>query len=578
MVAPSQTTSDPEVDRPAPLCGYIDFSANSDTNGDTRPWFEGWIAGPFGSGPSALANAWVDAGPGILEAAYGDFALALYDRVRQRVFLARSALSSRPLFYRKDIVGVRFAALAQQLSENGSVDFDAIAQWYGALVGSSIGSMFEGVERVEPGTIVELNSQERVVRRFWHAGRVGLCRFTSMDDAASALREAMTAAVRNAVDQGEGVASLLSSGRDSSCVSALAAQYLRESGKSLHCYTASPGSGIPFASSEYLIDEAAGARRVAAAYPNIVHRVVTPRNVKFCREAEAFARVHSAPLGNPLSLHWWLAVQRQAVADGCGILLTGGMGNLTISDGGPQYLPDLLNAGRWGDWLRAAKEVASFEGASWLNVANLSVGGLLPKALYRLAQYLHSRRLPSPVAPYLGATLRHAVEREHERQDQRPPRRSKERGADLLAQMELGDVAPERMFGLSMLDPTADRRVVEVALSIPPEMLVSRYDRRPIFELAFGDLLPTETIRAKRRAYQSMDWNFAYDLGELHEGLARYRQHASIAEMLDVRAMEDGLARWPCGRLATLAETADLGEGLLRAFALGAFLHVHLPA
>lgn len=535
--------------------------------------------GQSGEGERILAERWRGEGPRVLRDCHGDFAVAVRDRASSTLWMARSPISIRPLFFCGTTPDdVRCGPLAGELSATpGRLSVSSLVEWYGGLVGSSVGSMFEGVEGVAPGCIVQVDRKGVHHRRHWNAADIKIDRSASDEELARDLRAALEMAVRDRLPAGE-PASLLSAGRDSGCVSALAALLLSREGRRLHCFTASPGRDPRYGSMPLLMDEWPGAATVAALHPNIVHHAITPVGVRFCMEAEAIYRVHSAPLGNPLSLHWWVAAQRAAAEMGCEALLTGGMGNLSISDGGPIYLADLAADGEWPTWWRAARDVAQFEGASWLNILNVSFGGYVPPRIYRILQRLRGRMLPASVAPFLQGEFRRRLIAEHRSQDQRPPRRSRQRGADLLTAMDVGDVSPERRFGLTMADPTADRRVVEAALRIPPERLVSRYDRRPIFELAFGDLLPPETVRAPRRAYQSMDWNRAYDVDDLAEGLSRYAGNALVTEMLDLGAMSAALRRWPGDRLATLEETAEFGDGLLRAFALAAFLHVHFPS
>lgn len=540
---------------------------------------DGWLKTDANLDAVGVRDQWAERGDALLDRAVGDYALIVWDSASRRLWLARSPLSSRPLFYFKhDDGSVAVSSLASDLAGSArSIDYEAVARWYGALVGTSIEPMFTNVQRVEPGTIVTITPMGQSCRRFWGVQTIEPARGMSDRQLADQLRHALEAAIDDAIAEGS-IASLLSAGRDSGCVSALAASRLANCGRTIDCFTSTPNLGTSLNDQGRLIDEAEGAAMVARRFPNIRHHLVTPRGVKFCAAVEAVYRHHSAPLGNPLSLYWWMQIQAEAAAARCDTILTGGMGNLTISDGGPSYLAELVGEGEWRRWLTGARDAASFDGASWLNIINVSFGGRLPRSAYSVAQRLYGRRLPPHVSPFLRGPLKAAVEAAHRSQDQRPPARPRYRGQVMLDSMELGDIASDLMFGVRMHDPTADRRVVEAAFAIPPERLVSRYDRRPIFELAFGDLLPIETIRAPRRAYQSMDWNLAYDVEELRQGLSRYADHRSVRECLNVEAMMKGLERWPIGRLPTLEETGVIGEGLLRAFALAAFLWVHTQA
>lgn len=569
-----------------PIRGRFDLShfpapANEERRQSARPHvqLDGWFKSDEGEVQEVAGKEWLEQADAVLARAVGDYALLIWHEDTCRLWLARSPLSSRPLFFRR--IGqheVAVSSLASDLVQDSpSLDFDAVAKWYGALVGTSIEPMFEHVESVSPGTIVAFSKSGKVVRRFWDPGQLRADGAADEQQLASNLRTALEQAVGDAMGEGR-TATLLSAGRDSGGVSAITARLKQRSGEAIDCFTSSSGQGQPLNEQGWLIDEAEGAAAIADLYPNIRHHLVTPRAVRFCEVIEQVYRVHSAPLGNPLSLSWWTDIQRQAAQAGCQVIMTGGMGNLTISDGGPSFLAELVGKGDWRKWRRAAADAASFPGASWLNILNVSFGGRTPRWAYGLAQRAYGRHLPPFVVRYLSGELKGMVADFHRRQDQRPPANPRRLGQEMLHRMELGDISSDLMFGVSMRDPTADRRVVEAAFAIPPEMLVSRYDRRPMFEGAFGDLLPSDTIRAPRRAYQSMDWNLAYDVRELRAGLTRYSDHSLVRECLDLGAMAGALDRWPTGRLPTLQETGELGEGLLRAFALSAFLWVHFPS
>lgn len=524
-----------------------------------------------------IAEQWTVVGDRAVDPIVGDFALVVWDQDRRKLWLARGPLSSNPLYFRTGEREIRVGTLAHEIAgSRPQPNLPAIARWYGALSGTATESMFDGVTLVAPGTVVSIDADGCNTRRFWDAGSIGVVPLSD-HEAADGLRLALKEAVSDCIGQCANVATLLSSGRDSSAVTAVAAVQMAESGRDVHSFTASPGPESQFRSADRLMDEAPQAAVIAARYPNIDHHVVVPRGFRFCAEVEEYYRFHSTPMGLPTSLHWWQSAQRAAHEAGCDILLTGGMGNLTISDGGPLYLSDIFSSGRLGIWWRAITDAASFEDTSWLSLFNWSFGGRIPKPIYNFIQRVTGRRSDSEVVPFLRGPLRNMVLESHEAQDQRPRPRSRGWGAEILNAANLVDSASRHRYGLIMRDPTADRRVVEAVLRIAPEQLVSRYDRRPIFKAAFGDLLPEETVTSPRRAIQSADWNFAYDLDDLKAGLDKYRDHPLVAEMLDVEQMEAGLRKWPTDRLASGEERSHIGLGLLRAFALAAFFYVHFP-
>ena len=75
---------------------------------------------------------------------------------------------------------------------------------------------------------------------------------------------------------------------------------------------------------------------------------------------------------------------------------------------------------------------------------------MAPQSLFTLAQKARGRWLDSSVSRFLRPELAERILANHASQDQRPPRKSRLRGAELLGAMEVGDVSPDRLFGITM--------------------------------------------------------------------------------------------------------------------------------
>lgn len=508
----------------------------------------------------------------------GNHVLTLWDGRRRVLHLARPLLSSVPLFFQVDPRQVSFASLPTGLIEagGGTLRLAAVADWYGALVGAEIGAMFSGVEKVDPGTIVSVGGGSSVVTRYSSAMTAGRAPFTDHDEAAATIRTAFEAAVGDCLEDAETTAgSLLSAGRDSSAVTMFAAAMLDRQGGTLEAITYSSGATEECNDQGQLIDEWFGARRIAERAANLRHHRVIPRDFKLCEALDSINRHHCAPLGNPISLSWWDGVQQRAAASGCRVLLTGGAGNLTVSDGGTFYLADLVSAGKFRLWSRAFQQTRQCPTSSDLSLLKNSFGGFIPLSLYRRIQGWRGQARENPAPPFLRPPLTERIADIHRAQDERPPRRGALVERRLLTNLEVGDVAPDLRFGLSMRDPTADLRVVEACLRVPPALLVSRYDRRPIFERLVGDLLPMDIVRAPRRGYQNMDWNLAYDRVEIVEGIERYASNPLVTELVDFGEVRAAMREWPEDRFSTVNETSSFGYGLFRALALASFIDVH---
>jgi asparagine synthase (glutamine-hydrolysing) len=203
-------------------------------------------------------------GNDVFRRARGMWAAALWDPERQSLVLARDPLGKKPLAYASSARHIAFAsnvaALLPLLDTMPEIDPDAIDCYLGHLVVPHEHSVFKGITKVPPGSVVEW-SLDRSLRatRYWSipiAPTLGPTREEAAAEVESLLREG----VRRRLESDVPLGVFLSSGYDSSLVAAIAAQ---ESGRPLVAVTAGT-TGSPD-------DEREAASAVAARY-GLLHR------------------------------------------------------------------------------------------------------------------------------------------------------------------------------------------------------------------------------------------------------------------------------------------------------------------
>ncbi len=129
-------------------------------------------------------------------------------------------------------------------------------------------------------------------------------------------------------------------------------------------------------------------------------------------------------------------------------------------------------------------------------------------------------------------------------------------------------------WGIDVRDPTADRALVELCLSIPTEAYLAGGRARGLARDAFADRLPRVVVDETRKGLQAVDWHegFMAAQGDLREELERISALPQAKGLLDT------------GTLRTLAESppeTDWNRGdnqgryrlaLLRGISSGHFL------
>jgi asparagine synthase (glutamine-hydrolysing) len=374
------------------------------------------------------------------------------------------------------------------------------------------------------------------------------------------------------------VASELSSGLDSSTVTATAARLFFE-GK-LVAFTAVPRTGFSGAAPPNSIaDESDLAAATARLYPNIEH-VVIPNSgespLKWLDRAFAYQQQPMANLANAV---WGQAIHQAARERGANTILKASAGNLTSSYSGVEYLPLLLSQGRLPKLLDISSKLLR-NGMRPLTLGANILGPFTPPTIWTALRRLTRRRT--------GIMSFSAVNRAQLEQVQL---KSRDRGWD-LAERPRRDPLENRIWalkradggnaykgvlaewGLSVRDPTADRRVIEYTLSVPYEEFLSGGVPRSLARRAFADRLPGGVINARVRGYQTADWYEALNgaRSEIEEELALIMRCDAAAEALDFDWLDDCVRSWPIDGWERDDIRSKYRLGLLRGISAGHFM------
>jgi asparagine synthase (glutamine-hydrolysing) len=517
----------------------------------------------------------------VAEQLLGDFAFACFDRSRASLHLVRDPLGQRPLFWRRGNGFIAFASMPRGIDALDDVrrapDAEAVAR-YLAQIAPRIGqSFFAGIDRVPPGHVVTINTGGETRRRYWAPERREL-RLPSFGAYVEAFRAELDSAVARRLRGAESViASHLSGGWDSSAVTATAARAVGE-GARLVAFTSVPMQAATGPQPEgRFVDEGALAAATASLYPNIEH-VLVPQGdsspvAAFDRQRALFER----PVFNPCN-HVWLAAIRTAARDrGARILLTGEIGNWTISAAPASLLADFLRTGRWLSWARESAAMLVQRRARLRGVAAASFGPWLPAPLWRrLARF--GSAAPAASRPLLTPMWRTRLETELGlRLDlQRPPSDHFADAREALSEMDFGDYRKGILagWGIDKRDATADLRLIEFCLSLPLEMLMADGTRRPLARAALADRLPQAVLDERRKGYQAADWHvgLSRDRPRIAELIERIAADEEASSVVDVACLRGLLESWPEGGWHRPEIVARYRVGMLQALAAGHFL------
>lgn len=173
---------------------------------------------------------------GTLRRAVGMFAIALWDRRDRRLCLARDRAGEKPLYYGR--IGSRWAfaselkAIRELPGFRGTVDRDALAAFIGGGYVPGPRSIYEGVRKVPPGTVVIIDDSGRdsagdpLPQPYWSLTEVAAKGLSqpfqgSAEEAVDELERRLMQAVRGQMAADVPLGAFLSGGVDSSTIVAL---------------------------------------------------------------------------------------------------------------------------------------------------------------------------------------------------------------------------------------------------------------------------------------------------------------------------------------------------------------------
>ncbi|CAN5488741.1 amidotransferase 1, exosortase A system-associated [soil metagenome] len=176
-----------------------------------------------------LVHLYEEEGDRLVSALHGMFAFAVWDTRSEELLLCRDRLGIKPLYYRVDGAGLRFASEARVLAEaSEALDVGSVHAYLrlGWVPGPQ--AIFAGVQELPPGHVLRWRRGRATLERYW-SSRPGTT--ATVDDVE--LRETVSDAVNRHLVADVPAGIFLSAGVDSALIAHLAA----EKGDAVSAYT-----------------------------------------------------------------------------------------------------------------------------------------------------------------------------------------------------------------------------------------------------------------------------------------------------------------------------------------------------
>jgi asparagine synthase (glutamine-hydrolysing) len=177
----------------------------------------------------------------VFQDARGQFSVAIWDKTRRALLLARDRVGIGPLFYAECDGWLIWSSEIKGILASGLIsarpDLRGIDHVFNFFCMPTERTCFQGIRQIAPGNYLRAHSGHVSLHQYWDLDfpdKGSERRFSDPDDGASELEELLRVAVRQRLAGEVGVSCYLSGGLDSSIVLALSSQ---ESGRPLPSFT-----------------------------------------------------------------------------------------------------------------------------------------------------------------------------------------------------------------------------------------------------------------------------------------------------------------------------------------------------
>lgn len=518
----------------------------------------------------------------------GDFALACWEPRFQRLWLARDPLGMRPLYWHQQDNVLAFATMPKALFAipglTKAISEEQLHDYLCLIPMTGPETLYENVYRIEAGQVAVFENGQ-VNTHFYHRFDPDYELKLESDEAyVDAFRDQLNQAVSRRLRSNGPIGAELSSGLDSSTVTATAAELLAERHQSLTAFTAVPREGFdgPVLRGRHA-DESVGASAVVKRFSNIEHTLIRTGDTTPLDQLQEVVEMLDRPPFNICNMGWWIAIRKNASQRGIKVLLTGSMGNFSISYEGYPYLARLLRKGRWITLYRVCKELIQHQPKlKWRNFLRPCLAPLWPNVIWRMREAARGRVLAltnySAISPAWSKQLDTQQRAKQAGADTsfQPSWQGRRQRIQSIYMTENGDYnALANTFGIEMRDPTADVRLIEFCLAIPESQYVGGGQFKWLLMRLMKNVLPPEILEIKTRGLQSADWYEQLDnaMPQIREELEKLKAHGSASDYLDIESLEKSLDEWSShSGLDTQEAALRYRTKMLRGLSVGRFV------
>lgn len=465
-----------------------------------------------------LIQAYLKLGESLFEQCYGKWIVIRFCKRTFEINLYRDHLGMLSLYYFRANDTFYFSTSLKILLLFKNVPRQLNKRQLGALLlgypGKPDETSYEQIKKVPAASKVVLKSNAAGKAIPYWQPKFAIRDYSNKEQVYEEFNCLLNQVIDETIAHSSTIATTLSSGLDSSFLTAFAAQKLAVQNRSLYAATAVPLDEYKeLDSARRYGNELPLSQLVCARYSNLIHIVDNAKEMSLVGALRQSLNIHGYPVRNALNQHWVLSILQRLQSLQVQKLLIAQMGNLTISWPFVELRQSLF---------RKSLQIAAMKmGVDTRQFVSRH------KNLYK-RQFLKQYRLPV----FFKQENYHPSFQSFSLYDKRNYFLQQYLWQGYATWNEKGT-----HYGIDIIDPFADARIIDFCFSLPSHFFVNDKESRLLVKRLGQHLLPLEIINNSKKAIQSADIQLRIqrEYDEIKDLLKRASKNELLNEIFDVQ-------------------------------------------
>lgn len=479
----------------------------------------------------------------------GDFAFAIWDEPKRKLFCARDHFGSSTLFYYKDSEKFIFGSQPKWILSFEGVEKKFNLRKLGIFLlpephtFTAEQSWFENIHPFPAGTSLTIDKNLVNEKRYWKPELGKTLPYKSEEEILEAFREILFEVIEARLRNNPFPVSLLSGGLDSSSIVSVAAKILEKQNREINALAGvvADDKKEKFADERFFIDQ-------FKSFPNVRINHVTVPEVGPFSDLEKFFEHYDNPY---LTSRYYLytTFSRKAYKIGATTLFDGALGEMGPTAHGWGGFAEMFVRFRWLKlWreLKLRKEL--YNDSIRYNVRANTINPLLPQFLINLRQHgkfqeEHQLNEYHPLQKNIAGKLSAEIDFKKHTRGRILPDHAKNQLNDLkFLQKKMSENVPINYIvePVEVRCPLLDKRLIEFTLGVPLSLKFKDGYYRYLIRAALDNILPPEIQWRTSKKPFSPDYLRRYNsqIGEVRELLAAIKPNDPLREFLDIEKIK----------------------------------------